>query len=372
MAFVRFEGAKTSALPGIIPPMAAKGNMTGLLLILLSLSIAPGCRRQPSPPPPPDSNSTRKTPVVVLDPPSPTVSDTQEGGPQSETVSLDSNRWRAFRRAVRSAATQAIAEHDRDPNTHIGAGIRAMDSGNHTAAADCFRRALKLNPNHQGALLGLTEALVADKKHQEAVPIYERILFLSPGDERARFNLAVVESRLRNFDRAAQHYRRLLKQNEGHVQGRYNLATLCQAQGKLAAAREQWEQVVARAPHLPSAHTALGEVLTDLGESQAAMNAYAQAAKLRPEDVSSWINFVAGARAAGSYGRAMAGMRNALKLAPLDADLWARQGEIQLEVHRTTGKIEFLHAAISSWQKSMELDPHREDVRRRLRHYGGG
>ncbi len=282
---------------------------------------------------------------------------------------FDGRRWDEFRSALRSAATQALRKLDSDPGVHIAAGARALDRREYPLAAKCFRWALQRDPEHYGALYGLSEALVSAREYEQAVGVYERILRLAPEDAVSRFNLAVVESRLRRFDRAAEIYRRLLNDDEDHVQARYNLATLYQLQGKLAAARDTWNEVIARAPHLPSAHTALGEVLTDLGDRQGAMQAYAQAAKLRPKEVSAWANFAAAAQGAGSYGRALAAIRNALNLAPLNADLWAQQGEIQLDLHRRTGEGKFLQAAIASWRKGLQLDPARTEIREWLRTY---
>jgi len=284
---------------------------------------------------------------------------------------LDPSRWRQFKSQLRAAATQALAELDSDPRTHLAAGIRALERGDNKIAADCFYRAFQRDPNHVGALYGLSEALVADKEYERAVPIYEMIVGMAEDDYVSRFNLAVILSRLRRFGQAEDVYRRLLEDRPDALQARYNLATLYQVQGKLAAARDQWRKVITDAPHLPSAHAALAEVCMDMGDPGAAMASYAEAAKLRPKEVSSWRNLALAAERAGNFGTAIVATRRAAALAPADARPWARLGRLQLELHRRTGERRFLAEAIEAWRKSLQLDPDQKDIRDWLETYEG-
>jgi len=110
-------------------------------------------------------------------------------------------------------------------------------------------------------------------------------------------------------------------------------------------------------------------VLLDLGEPAEAMRSYAEAAKLRPNHVTAWMNLSFAAREAGSYGRAVVALRKATALAPNDAEAWARLGEVLIELHRATEKRQFLLDALDAWRESVKLDPAQGELREKLRRY---
>lgn len=282
---------------------------------------------------------------------------------------FDRTAWDQVRSRLEKAATQTSEETDSDPARHLAAGDRALARAEYDTAVRCMYRAVDLDPTRVDSLRCLAVALVAAERFDEAVPVYESILGAAPTDRTARFNLALALARVWNFRRSEIEYRKLLADDERFVQGWYNLATLYQAQGRLDEARRTWQEVIRLAPHLPSAHACLAEVLLDLGESAEAMRAYAEAAKLRPNQVTAWMNLASAAREAGSYGRAVVALQRATQLAPNDADAWARLGEVLIELHRATDRRQFLLDAISAWRESVKLEPAQEELREKLRLY---
>lgn len=349
-----------------------RGILLSFIGIILLLSLA-GCRKKSPPPPPPEprTGSVQQAPAPGnLLAPAPQPKRNAKAFKNLLVSLFDTDEMRVWEDMLRSAASEAMKELQSDPQTYIAAGTRAIDRGDAVTGELCFRRALQLDRDNHEALVHLGDALVKTSRYQQAAAVYEKILRLDQSDHVSRFNLAVVLSRLQRLDRAEHQYRRLLAVNEKHVQVWYNLATLYQVQGKLAAARDAWRKVISWAPDLPSAHSSLGEVLADLGDWDGAMAAYSHTAKLRPEDSEAWANLASASAAAGSFGRAILAMKKSLQLAPEDAKLWAQQGEIQLNLHRSTGEDKFLRAAIASWSRSAEIDPQRHDIRKRLQTYG--
>jgi tetratricopeptide (TPR) repeat protein len=241
--------------------------------------------------------------------------------------------------------------------------------GNDSRAAEHFANSAELDPSGLAALQGLANAMASAQRYEGSVEVYRRIVELSPSDPVARFNLAVALSRVRRFDEAEALYLQLLAENDSFAQARYNLASLYQVQGKLKRAVEVWRKVVAQAPHLPSAHAALGEALMDLNRPKEAMAAYAEAAKLAPNDAGFWLNLSVAARSAGSVGRAIVAASRASQLVG-DAATWRFLGQQWLELHRVTDKEEFLTRAVEAWRESLLLDPNQPDLRKMLETYG--
>ena len=256
-----------------------------------------------------------------------------------------------------------------DCRDFMAAGDHALAEGDTDKAIKFFYRAMDVDPTNPDALRGLATALVAAGKYRQVVPVYEMIHGMSPNDRTVMFNMAVALSKTNQFAQAQQVYLDLLNRNPKDVRSRYNLATLYQARGKLVEAAEAWRLVLRDAKNLSSAHTALGEVLTDLGDLHGAMLCYAEAAKLKGDCVHSWLNLSLAAEAAGSFGRAVVAAKRAAKLDPDNAEIFARLGELHLTLHRATGKERFLTEAIHAWRWSLALDPSQKQIRNFLETY---
>lgn len=306
---------------------------------------------------------------------------------------LDAERWlaeevltaSAMRQAagrIRTAATQAVEEHQQDPATHVAAGDRALGRADYSAAAACFRRALAVRPDHLDALQGLAIALTAAEEYDEATGVYRRILAVAEARKdpaageaarTARFNLAVAEMRIGRTGAAKERLRELLAERDD-LRARFNLASILQFEGKLTEARRQWLKVLERADDLPTtdrvyAWASLGRAQLSLGEPEAAMDSYSQAAKLAPDDPRTWSDLAAAAHAAGSLGRAVAAAAKAADLAPDDADAHNRLAGLLLALHRVSGRREHLDRAVAAWRESLAIDPEQPDVARNVETY---
>ncbi len=281
----------------------------------------------------------------------------------------DEQLWKGFGSDSLTAFTEGIRSLGNEHETFIAAGNRALGFGKNETAIACFYRAAELDSDNPDALKGLSVALLADRRYEDALPIFEMLVGISPDDRTARFNLAVIQSRLGYFGQAEQNYLELLRQDEDFLEARYNLATLYQSRGKLMMARDTWRKVLSKAPDFSKARESLGEVLTDLGDTDGAMAEYSEAAKLQDDDPTAWLNFASAAKNAGSLGRAVVAAKKAIKLAPRDKEIWARYGNLLLDVHRVNQKREFLEEALQAWQMSLEIDPQQENIIEKVEMY---
>jgi len=277
-----------------------------------------------------------------------------------------------FRHGVLDALAEASRRRN-DPDHYADAGRAALRLGDFAFATKCFYEAIDLDPMHGRALRGLAAALVGGERHEEAVDILEMIVGLAPADRASRFDLGVVQMRLGRLKQAELTFRRVWGGGDIDdpvaLKSAYNLAGVYQAQGKLGDARDLWRRITQRAPHLAGAHSQLGEVSMKLGDFEQAMAAYAEAAKRQPRNVSAWLNLATAARAAGSYGRAVIAVRRAAGLAPKDAVVWNRLGELMIELHRQSGRREFVVEAVHAWRKSLACDAEQDDVKELLETY---
>jgi tetratricopeptide (TPR) repeat protein len=86
--------------------------------------------------------------------------------------------------------------------------------GNHLEATEAFKNALKINPNHIPAYLGLGTAYGNTGHHKEAVAIFKQGIQLDPGHRSApqmQMNIAVMAHHMKNGKVAVQYAKKALQ-----------------------------------------------------------------------------------------------------------------------------------------------------------------
>jgi tetratricopeptide (TPR) repeat protein len=297
----------------------------------------------------------------------------------------DPDMWWRISVAGLRAAGEACERDLADPRTHMRCGDKALACGQTDLAIDCFTRAITLAPRNADAHRALAVTLVAsavsqsstaqaEKFYRRATKVYRAILDISADDETARFNLALALMRSGSPTEADEVLRPLLNSEKFATEAAFNLAVVLSAQGKLKQAAAQLKRLIRTnrtmgSSDLAVAHTRLGEVLADLGDTGGALKAYTEAASLSTDDLVSWLNLAVAARAHGSYGYAVTATRKAVALSPFNSEIHLRLGNLLLELHRSTGKERFLREAVAAWRESVKIDPSQTSLRRRVRVY---
>jgi tetratricopeptide (TPR) repeat protein len=139
----------------------------------------------------------------------------------------------------------ALAPRDARAHNHLGQIRVALQDK--SAAAECFRRALDIDPNHVDSLNNLANVLKVRDLYQ-AIALYRRALEINPRMALANFNLANALKENGEFDEAATLFERTLEIDPGHVRARHGLAVLLEQNGKFDAAVEQYLEVRRRDP----------------------------------------------------------------------------------------------------------------------------
>jgi tetratricopeptide (TPR) repeat protein len=125
-------------------------------------------------------------------------------------------------------------------------------------AADRYRRAIEIDPDHEEALLGLSISLLESKLFDEAIPHLQRLLQRQPGNLRVQVGLAECRAALDDPDEAI----RLL------------------------------DEVLARQPKFAPALALRGRLAVERGEYQAAEALLLQAVQGAPSDQAARYNLV--------------------------------------------------------------------------------
>ncbi len=181
-----------------------------------------------------------------------------------------------FRQALRIDAGYAEA--------HNNLGLALRKQGRHEEAEQSLRQALRINPGFAGALSNLGSVLLNQGKIEEAVNAYQEALRLQPDLGEAHANLAIVLGDTSQLAAAITYYEKLLRREPNSPEAHNLLAIGYLANRSQVKAEQACREILTRHPESVLAYMTLGNVLSQVGETGWALDAYQQALALKPGD----------------------------------------------------------------------------------------
>lgn len=128
------------------------------------------------------------------------------------------------------------------------AELDARGPGARAAAAEAYRRALRVDPDLVAAVINLGNIHYASDEMAEAQALYERALALEPDAFEAHFNLGNIHHDLGRFRDAERCYRDALAQSPAYADAHFYLAVTLEKVGDSARARVHWRAYQRLAP----------------------------------------------------------------------------------------------------------------------------
>jgi tetratricopeptide (TPR) repeat protein len=117
-------------------------------------------------------------------------------------------------------------------------GMARAELGRQREAAEAFRAALRLQPDHLPARLRLAEALLADGQLAESRQLYEAVAKTNPRIAEASYGLGRIASAGGDAAAAVAHYRKALDHFADYGAVHYALGMALRDQGKIPEAQE--------------------------------------------------------------------------------------------------------------------------------------
>jgi len=244
----------------------------------------------------------------------------------------------------------AIARNGHDPAFHHNLGNILRSQGRAAEAAECYERALSLDPASVNTLYNLGNTCLDLGRRDRAVTYFEQALRLKPDAIELHNNLGGVLHDLGRYEEAIACYRKALERRPEAVETLDNLAVALRAQGQLdeaqacyeralalwpdhvesligrgAVLRDQgvpaeavafYERALALAPDHPEARNNLGVALVDLGRLQEAVSQYERVLARQPTRAETHSNLGVALQRQGHYAAAVACYERALALRP--------------------------------------------------------
>lgn len=155
------------------------------------------------------------------------------------------------------AETPEVATEPEDAQGWVALGLMAEEGGEGPAvAAERYRRALEIEPNHPGALLNLGNLVYLSGDLRQARNLYRAATRSAPDYPDAWYNLANVLDDLGHPDAAVGAYTTALELAPEYADAHFNLALLWEKEGHPDKAREHWRHYLLLDPDSASAEIA--------------------------------------------------------------------------------------------------------------------
>ncbi len=224
------------------------------------------------------------------------------------------------------------------------------EQGKPDAAADCFRKALELQPDHLNACLNLGVVLKAQGRLDEAAENFRKVIGLKPDLVGTYLHLGNTLKEQGKLNAAAECFQHALRLRQDYIEARVNLGNVFKEQGKLDEAIESYHKVLASKPDYAEVHNNLGNVLQAQGKLDAAVESFGKALALKPGYVEAGNNLGNVFKEQGKLDEAIACYREVLKFRPDLTWGYCNLGNV-LREHGD------LNAAIESFHKALTLEP---------------
>lgn len=183
-------------------------------------------------------------------------------GAPAAAVDLVLRAQARFEREDKAGGREALEQATKLAPELVGAqvqlGMLDDEAGNHAAAAERYRAAVKAQSNNVVALNNLAYHLaVRDKNYAEALPLAERAVALVPNNPTIVDTLAWIEHLSGNTASAARRYRVALTGTRSTGEVHLHAAIVFADAGDLVAAREQLQTALALDPTLAKDESAM-------------------------------------------------------------------------------------------------------------------
>ncbi|MEP7335337.1 MAG: tetratricopeptide repeat protein [Actinomycetota bacterium] len=186
--------------------------------------------------------------------------------------------------------------------------------------ADCYREALRLQPDYPEAHNNYAVLLRARGEHGEAAKHYHEALRIRPDYPEAHYNYAALLHARGSRAGAAEHYREALRLRPDYVDAHHALANLLVAKGEYAVAAGQYQEALRLRPDYPEAHSNYSLLLEQMGQLEEAERHFREALRLAPGNPATHYNYALLLENRGDPKGAEEQYREALRL-------WADYGE---------------------------------------------
>ncbi len=254
---------------------------------------------------------------------------------------------------------RAIGLQPDAPIAHYNLGIALIRIGNYDGAITSLREAVRLSPEWPDAHHDLGNALLSAGMMEEAMGSYRRAISLKPEFAAAHLSLANALSGLGQFRAAIAGYEAAKRLDAGLLAAYHGLANALHAEGRLEEAADQYRSLLRIESQQVAAHVNLGSLLEESGDLSGAEASYRAALGVQPNSSEAMYNLGKLLQGQDKPGVAAEWYRKALEVQPDLAPAHNNLGIVLLEE-------DAIEAASRHFKRAIECDPAQIEAHRNL------
>ena len=201
------------------------------------------------------------------------------GPPRQDARQLNQNTSRDDKRIAPRDEFEAGREVPISADTHFAAGQFAETQGNPTLAGEQYRKALRLNPKHRGALFRTGVLQVTQRKLAEAIETWNRYVAATDHDASAYANLGFAYELAGRTSEAETAYLKGIRRTPTNPACRVNYGLMLARKERFNEATIQLQTVLSEA----EVSYNLASVYESLGRREQAKLGYRKALELSPD-----------------------------------------------------------------------------------------
>ncbi len=193
--------------------------------------------------------------------------------------------WHERREEFRKAAACYEFYLQRKPDSSGAVNTVAvawLQAGSNARARKFLERGLRQFPDDPDLNYNLGNLLLGEDRPKAALRCYEAVLRARPKDRRALTNAGKAAASLGKTDAAIDFFAQVLRLDPENALVLYNLGNAWMSKGRAKEAARVYGEAVGRAPTPELCHN-YGIALLELGDTQGALNAFREMARLAPE-----------------------------------------------------------------------------------------
>jgi Tfp pilus assembly protein PilF len=187
-----------------------------------------------------------------------------------------------------SSQKQIQQAREKDPKYQYNVGLFYLNGNNVDEAIKYLRKSISIDGDFYLAYNALGLAYSMKGNSQEAVKLYQRCLEIAPYFTEARNNLGTVYQELGFVDKAQEEFEKVIA--DANYSSKelpyYNLARLCAMREDYEKALIYVDNAIKLNGRMAMAFNLRGVILQKQGRQDDAIDSFAQAVKLVPDDVS--------------------------------------------------------------------------------------
>jgi predicted CXXCH cytochrome family protein len=202
---------------------------------------------------------------------------------------------------------------------YIELAVAYASQRNPGAAAENYRKALKIDPQLTMIWYDLGRALAELGNTQAAREQYQQVILEDPDFPEAHNNLATLLVQQGELARAVEEYQSAIRARPIYAEAHNNLGHLYLEQGRLQDAQTEVEEALRSDPAFAPAYNTFGIILANQNRLDAAIRHFERAVRFDPDLAEAHYNLGCALQARGKPEKAVAEFRRAIQLDPNNA-----------------------------------------------------